>query len=165
MRRLAACRRAMALALALTLPLSAQAQVQASDTVTVKPVPAVAKVGKWVLLGATLGMGLLAASSHDKAESAYDDLEQYCASDQSRCDLNSGGTYIDPTAEGYYQESIRYDQHARRWFIGGEVALLGAAALFIWEFTRPHEKPDNIPFEPEFQVGPANTRLGVRVSF
>ena len=163
MRGLTARRRAMAMMLALTLPLSAQAQ--AGDTVTVKQVPAVAKVGKWVLLGATLGMGLLAASSHDKAESAYDDLEQYCAPDQSRCDLNSGGTYIDPTAESYYQESIRYDRHARRWFIGGEVALLGAAALFIWEFTRPHEKPDNIPFEPEFQVGPANTRLGVRVSF
>ena len=151
------------LLLILLSPVAARAQER--DTVTVKQVPAIAKAGKWVLLGATLGMGLLAASSHDKAESAYGDLEQYCAPDRSRCDLNSGGTYVDPTAENFYQESVSYDQHARRWFLGGEVALLGAAALFIWEFTRPHDRPEDIPFEPELRVGPTGTRMGLRVAF
>ncbi|MDH4132444.1 MAG: hypothetical protein OEV95_11635, partial [Gemmatimonadota bacterium] len=127
-------------------------------------VPVVARVGKWVALGAALGMGLMAASSHDKAESAYGDLEQYCAPDRTRCDLTGGGKYADPVAEQFYQSSLRYDRHARRWFVGGEVALLGAVGLFIWEFTRPHDRPDNIPFQPEFRAGPSGTRLGVRLS-
>ena len=147
--------------LILALPVSAPGQT--ADTLSVHQVPAIAKVGKWALLGAALGMGLMAASSHDKAESAYGDLEQYCAPDRTRCDLTSGGEYVDPAAEQFYQSSVRYDRHARRWFIGGEVALLGAVGLFIWEFTRPHDRPDNIPFEPEFRVGPAGTRLGVRL--
>ena len=155
--------RGISLALALGLPASALAQER--DTNTVKQVPTIAKAGKWVLLGATLGMGLLAASSHAEAEAAYDDLEQYCAPDRSRCDLNSGGTYIDPTTENLYQESIRYDRHARRWFLGGEVALLGAAALFIWEFTRPDESPENIPFEPEFRVTGRSVFLGGSIGF
>jgi len=149
--------------LPLILALPGSARGQAADTLSPHQVPAIAKVGKWALLGAALGMGLMAASSHDKAESAYSDLEQYCAPDRSRCDLTGGGKYADPAAEQFYQSSLRYDRHARRWFIGGEVALLGAVGLFIWEFTRPHDRPDNIPFEPELRAGPSGTRLGIRL--
>ena len=155
----------MLMILALLPALPGNARGQAADTLSARQVPVIAKAGKWVALGAALGMGLLAASSHDKAESAYGDLEQYCAPDRRRCDLTGSGTYADPVTEGFYQTSLRYDRHARRWFIGGEVALLGAVGLFIWEFTRPHDRPDNIPFEPEFRVGPAGTRLGVRLAF
>jgi hypothetical protein len=149
--------------LTLILVVPGSAGGQAADTLSSHRVPVAAKVGKWALLGAALGMGVMAASSHDQAESAYSDLEQYCAPDRSRCDLTGEGKYADPAAEQFYQSSLRYDRHARRWFIGGEVALLGAVGLFIWEFTRPHDRPDNIPFEPEFQVGPAGTRLGIRL--
>ena len=43
--------------------------------------------------------------------------------------------------------------------------MLGAAALFIWEFTRPKALPENIPFEPELEVGARETRLSLRVAF
>ena len=53
----------------------------------------------------------------------------------------------------------------RRWLIGGEAALLGAAALFVLEFTRKTHKPDNIPFEPEIRSLRDATGLGVRVAW
>jgi hypothetical protein len=151
--------------LPLILALPGGAWGQTADSLQVHRVPVAAKVGKWVALGAALGMGLMAASSHDKAESAYGDLEQYCAPDRTRCDLTGGGEYADPVAEQFYQSSLRYDRHARRWFVGGEVALLGAIGLFIWEFTRPHDRPDNIPFQPEFRIAPSGARLGAHIAF
>lgn len=152
-------------ATALLLLVASPALGQQPDSVTVRPVPRVAKVGKWVLLGATLGMGLLAAKSHDRAEAAYDDLEAYCAVDRRRCDLTPGGKYIDPVTEGLYQSSLDYDSQARRWFLGGEVALLGAAAMFIWEFSKPHDRPDDIPFDPEIRVTREAVRLGGSLAF
>jgi hypothetical protein len=54
---------------------------------------------------------------------------------------------------------------ARGWLIGGETALAGAAALFIWELTRPKGRPRNIPFEPEVRSMRGATGLGLRLAF
>lgn len=127
--------------------------------------PAV-KYGKWVMLAGSIGMNYLAVRAHDRAESSFNVLESRCGEVQARCTLGPSGTYADPEIEDLYQASLRYDRRARLWLIGGETALAGAAALFVWELTRPKRRPDNIPFEPEVRsLRAGGTGLGVRLAF
>jgi hypothetical protein len=122
--------------------------------------------GKWLLLAGSVGMNYLAVRSHNRADDAFDALRSQCNAVRERCALGPGGTYADPEVENLYQTSLRYDRRARRWLIGGETALAGAAALFIWELARPKTRPDNIPFEPEvrsFRGG--ETGVGLRMAF
>ena len=127
--------------------------------------PAV-KYGKWLLVAGSIGMNYLAVRAHDNAEDAYNALESRCLSAPDRCALGPGGVYLDPEIESFYQTSIGYDRQARRWLFGGETALVGAAALFIWELTRPKSRPGNIPFEPEVRsLRGGETGLGLRLGF
>jgi hypothetical protein len=123
------------------------------------------KYGKWVLAAGALGLNYLAAKDHDRAEENFDALEQRCLGDNRLCDLNASGRYGDAGSEALYQESIRYDRRARRWLFGGEAALLGSAAIFVWELTRRTSKPDNIPFEPEVRSLNRATGIGFRLEF
>jgi len=111
-------------------------------------------------------MNYLAVRAHDRADEVFDLIEAECSIGQQRCALGPGGGYADPALENLYQTSLRYDRRARLWLIGGETALVGSAALFIWELARPKNRPDNIPFEPEMRVMPAGrTGLGLRMAF
>lgn len=126
----------------------------------------VVKYGKWALLAGAIGMNYLAVQAHDRADNVFDLIEAECSTDQQRCALGAGGGYADPALEDLYQTSLRHDRRARLWLIGGESALVGSAAMFIWELARPKSRPDNIPFEPEMRVMPAGrTGLGLRVAF
>jgi hypothetical protein len=126
----------------------------------------VVKYGKWALLAGAIGMNYLAVRAHDRADNVFDIIEAECSADQQRCALGSGGGYADPALEDLYQTSLRFDRRARMWLIGGETALVGSAAMFIWELARPKNRPDNIPFEPEMRAMPAGrTGLGLRVAF
>jgi hypothetical protein len=124
------------------------------------------KYGKWVLAAGALGMNYLASQAHERAEDQFHLLESRCAPpDQSRCDLDPNGRYLDGDSELLFQQSLRYDRQARRWLFGGESALLGAAAMFVWELARHSPKPDNIPFEPEVRSLREGTGVGVRIKF
>ncbi len=127
--------------------------------------PAV-KYGKWVLLAGSIGMNYLAVRAHNRAEDSFDVLESRCGEAQARCALGPSGTYTDPEIESLYQTSLHHDRRARLWLIGGETALAGAAALFVWELTRPKGRPDNIPFEPEVKMMRGGTTgVGLRMQF
>jgi hypothetical protein len=123
------------------------------------------KYGKWVLVAGSVGMNYLAIRAHGRAEDTFDALESRCLEVRARCDIGPGGSYLDPEIEALYQSSLRHDRIARGWLIGGESALAGAAALFVWELTRPKGRPDNIPFEPEVRSMRGGTGLGFRVPF
>ena len=60
---------------------------------------------------------------------------------------------------------MRNDNRARGWLLSGELTLIGTAGLFVWELTRPKDRPRNIPFEPMMTVTPVSTRLGVAAHF
>ena len=122
------------------------------------------KYGKWAVLAGSLGMNYLALRSHNRADDAFNALKAVCI-DRSRCDLGPDGSYLDPESENLYQSSLRYDRIARGWLLGGEAALAGSAALFVWELTRPKGRPGNIPFEPEVRSMRWGTGLGFRVPF
>src|SRR5688572_10782141 len=144
-------------ALLLLLSLAGRADAQGLS-------PAV-KYGKWLLLAGSIGMNYLAVREHNRADDAFDALRASCFPLTSRCALEPGGRYADPAIEDLYQTTLRHDRRARYWLIGGETALAGAAALFIWELARPKRRPDNIPFEPEVRALRAATGLGMRVEF
>jgi hypothetical protein len=129
------------------------------------PSPPLVKWGKWALLGGAVTMNLLAADAHDDANDVFATIEGRCAVDETRCYTGDDGTYFDAETEELYQQTLRHDRRARGWLVGGQGALLGAAALFIWEFTRPKSLPDNIPFEPEVEVGARETRVSLRLAF
>jgi hypothetical protein len=143
-------------------PLQAQ---QADDSLVRRPSPALVKYGKWAVVAAAIGMGFKAASAHDDADRAFNRLNDYCFSQPSGCPQSPGGKYLDPIAERYYQQSLSGDRSARSWLLGGEAALLGAAGMFVWELTRPKSLPKNIPFNPELQWSPQQTRLKGSVRF
>jgi hypothetical protein len=149
----------------LNLPAAIPTAAQQLDSSTVHTGPVVVKYGKWVTLAAAVGMGIKAATAHHSADQAFTKLTRYCGADSFRCAQGSGGAYVDPVAEGYYQTSLHQDNRARRWLVGGEVALLGTAGLFVWELTRPRGPPRNIPFEPSLDLTPGMTRLGLRAAF
>jgi hypothetical protein len=113
----------------------------------------------------SIGMNYYALRAHNRADDNFDALEARCLQSESRCILGSDGRYLDPEIEGFYQMSLHYDRVARGWLFGGETALAGAAALFIWELTRPKGRPKNIPFEPEVRSLWQATGVGFRVPF
>jgi hypothetical protein len=125
----------------------------------------VVKYGKWLLVAGSAGMNYFALRAHERADDAYDALEAQCLATHARCALGAQGQYLDSEIEGLYQTSLREDRRARGWLIGGEAALAGAAALFIWELTRPKGRPPNIPFEPEVRTMRGGTGLGLRLAF
>ena len=122
------------------------------------------KYGKWLVLAGSAGMNYLAIRAHNRADDAFGALRSRCQV-HARCDVGPDGSYLDPVTEDLYQSSLRYDRIARGWLIGGETALAGAAALFVWELTRPKGRPENIPFEPEVRSLRGGTGLGLRVAF
>jgi hypothetical protein len=154
--------RAVGLVLALGLaafPVSARAQDSATGS------GPLIKYGKWVLAAGAVGMNYLAARAHDRADDRFNLLEQRCFDDQTLCNLDASGHYVNGDSERFYQESLRYDRQARRWLFGGETALVASAAMFVWELTRHTAKPDNIPFEPEVRSLRQATGIGIRVGF
>jgi hypothetical protein len=148
-------KRALSAAVVLLL-LAGQAQAQGISPLV--------KYGKWAVLAGSVGMNYLALRSHNRADDAFNTLKALCV-DRSRCNLGPDGSYLDPASENLYRSSLRYDRIARGWLIGGEAALAGAAALFVWELTRPKGRPGNIPFEPEVRSRQWGTGLGLRVPF
>jgi hypothetical protein len=127
--------------------------------------PPLVKYGKWLLAAGAVGMNLLADRAHDQADEAFDQIEDACLDDSLRCIVNVEGQYADPAIEALYQTSLHEDRVARRWLILGETALVGAAAMFVWELTRKSHEPDNIPFEPEVRSLRQATGVGVRVAW
>ena len=149
--------RALLLLLGLLTALAPAAHAQRSSPLV--------KYGKWVLAAGAVSMNLLAASAHDDAEDAFDTIEDACFADRLRCLINVEGRYADAEMEALYQRSLHKDRAARRWLILGETALLGAAAMFVWELTGKQHEPDNIPFEPEVRSLRQATGVGLRVAW
>ena len=149
-------RAALLLVLILTVPLKLTAQ-EVSPWI---------KYGKWGLLVVTVGFNLAASEANERANSSFDALTDRCFEDPQLCILDDSGQYTDADSEALYQSTVRLDTSARRFLIAGQTALLGAAAMFIYEFTRPPGTPDdNIPFVPRVQEMREGVGVGFEVRF
>ncbi|MBC7789290.1 MAG: hypothetical protein H7Z74_05055 [Anaerolineae bacterium] len=114
------------------------------------------RLAKWVLLGAAVGFGAFAVSQSQRADDNYAELGQLCREEQERC-ASDGNSYADARAEQLYQRAVSADRRAHQAIIGGEVTLLGSAALFIYDLRNRRGPPD-IPY-------PANSRAATGYGF
>lgn len=158
-----------AVLMALALPLRAQETDFARDW------RRVARVGKWVLAGATVALGIYAYAEHGAAERAHDDLRDRCDSAPAAC-IVIDGRYSDVESEALHQRAVRHDRRARTGILAGQITLLGGVALFLYDL-RNDGGPDNIPYPSPWrraQKAPApgasvlrdrTLILGARVSF
>ena len=129
-------------------------------------IPPIVKYGKWALLAGSAGLNLLALHNHHLADDTFAQLSEICTgADHSRCLTGAGGAYLDPGAEAIYQSAISADRRARNWLIAGETALLGSAAMFVWELSRPKGRDPNIPFTPRVSVLGNRTMIGLTIPF
>lgn len=129
-------------------------------------VPTLAKYGKWALLAGSIGFNLRALHEHHLADDTFAQLNDLCtAAEHSRCLTDETGVYLDPVTEGIYQSSLRSDRRARLWLVAGETVLLGSAAIFVWELSRPSGPDPNIPFTPRVGMIGDRTTLGIAIAF
>jgi len=146
------------------LPLPAQTPVRQG-----RPGWTPVRVAKWVLLGVAGGFAAYALSHSTRAENAYTELRHVCDREPDRCRLE-GGRYTDQGTEQLYRNATREDRRAQVGIFGGQVALLGSAALFIYDL-RNGRGPVNIPYpSPSRAPGPATPAapglgVGLRLSF
>lgn len=127
--------------------------------------PAAVKYGKWGAAALFAAFTAAGAVEHDAAESRFRSLEAWCLS-TGPCTLGPDGRYSSPEAESRYQAVISRDHAARAWFLSGQIAMGGAAALFIIELLHVRGTT-NIPYSGlVVQPGRAGTtNVGLRVPF
>ena len=109
------------------------------------------RVAKWGLLAAAVGIGAYALRASDDAADAYDALRALCLEAPTRCD-HRGGAYTDPAAEELYDGALRADRRAQMAIFGGQAALLGGVALFIYDL-RGDRGPPTIPYPGRGSAG------------
>ncbi len=121
------------------------------------------KWGKWAAAAAAVGFTALGVRQHNAGDAAFTDLINYCRTNV--CTLTPAGRYADPQAESRYQRVVRDDRSARAWLIGGQVAAIGSAVLWVLQLRSARE-PANIPYSGLVVATDARgARLGWRIAF
>lgn len=138
-------RRAVVAGIALAL-----AAAPAAAQVDIAPAPVESgwtktRVAKWALLAAAVGFGTYALVETGRASDYYGELRAHCQSDPEACRLNDG-RYVDAYAESLFDEATAADRRARVGIIGGQVTLLGSAALFVYDLRNGRGGPSDIPY-------------------
>jgi hypothetical protein len=145
------------LACALAAPLRAQTAPPAR-----RETPFAIMWGKWATAALAVGFTALGVHQHNAGDAAYTSLINYCR-DAGPCPLAPDGRYANPQAEAMYQRVVRNDRSARGWLIGGQVAAVGSAVLFVLQLSRNREPP-NIPYSGLLvESGAHGARLGWRI--
>jgi hypothetical protein len=126
--------------------------------------------GKWTTAVAAIGLTVLAAREHDRANQSWQQLLSLCHADNAACQLRSDGRYVDYQAELYYQQTVYYDHRARHRILGAQISVLTSATLFILDLRHHGGNPPNIPFNGsrlQLTAEPLGdgARLGLRVNF
>ena len=105
------------------------------------------RIAKWSMVGASVGAALYGLSNNQRADDAYEGLEQMCQADLVRCAARTpAGAYSDPVLESEFQEIRRLDRRARTGLLVGQAAVASAVVLFILDL-RNGRPPPNIPYD------------------
>lgn len=147
------------------LPLLVISALAAPGPMAAQQVSPWIRYGKWATLALSVGLNLKAADAHGQANASFRQIERRCFEDVRLCATDASGRYTDAESERLYQRSLQHDRASGRWLLAGETALLGAAAMFIWELTRPKGPDENIPFVPRVQELHQRVGVGVEVRF
>jgi hypothetical protein len=150
------CAVSLALAAVLAGPLHAQPAPQAEHAT-----PFAIRWGKWGAAALAVGFTALGVHQHNDGDAAYRELIARCQI--IPCPIASNGRYADAAAEAIYQRVVRDDRSARAWLVGGELAAVGGAVLFILELSTNREPP-NIPYSGlVLESDTRGTRVGWRI--
>jgi hypothetical protein len=156
-------RRAVVIAAAMAAAAAASSPVRAQQAEPARQASPMIKWGKWAAAAAAASFTALGIRQHNAGDAAFRDLVAYCRT--TLCALTPQGRYADPQAEARYQRVVRDDRSARAWLIGGQVAAIGSALLFVLELRHGREPP-NIPYSGLMvESGADGARLGWRVVF
>jgi hypothetical protein len=138
---------------------------RAQEPRTTRDWRSLAHVGKWVLAGATVALGVYAYSEHNAAERVQRQLRERCDGTPESCTVVEG-RYGDPESEALHQRAVSHDRRARTGIVAGQITLLGGVALFLYDL-RGDGGPDNIPYpSPRRSILRDRTLiLGARVPF
>ena len=126
--------------------------------------------GKWTAAAAALGLTILAAHEHDRANSRWQHLLALCDQDNTACEVGADGRYLNAQAELDYQQTLHLDHRARSRLLGAQVSLLASATLFILDLRHREGSPPNIPFggshlEVTAEPRGDGARVGIRFDF
>jgi hypothetical protein len=124
----------------------------------------VSHYGKWLALAGAAGLTAVAIMRNQDADQVYDGLAELCRAGGDTCVLNLEGAYINPDAERLYQETLRLDSQARKWMLGGQVALVTAGTMFVIDLVAGTKRPKNIPYAP-LEYFADGRGVGLRVRF
>jgi len=163
-------RRALALGLAAQVGLSIGAGAQETPATPAARgwSRSIVHYGKWATAATAVGLTILAARENASAQDNWRALTALCRGDNAACQLRTDGRYVDYDAELLYQRTAYYDRRARSRLLGGQVALLASAALFIMDLRHQGGNPPNIPLHGlQMMAEPAGdgARIGVRLPF
>jgi hypothetical protein len=126
--------------------------------------------GKWTTAAAAVGLTIMAAHEHDRANQSWNRLLALCRADNAACQLRSDGRYVEYQAELDYEQTLYYDHRARHRILGAQLSVLTSATLFILDLRHHGGNPPNIPFNGsrlELTAEPRGdgARVGMRVNF
>lgn len=154
----------VALLLCAAIASAASAQNTAPGPIPVQQagseVPFAVRWGKWGAAALFLGFTAAGLVEHQAADNDFEALRQFCIT-SGACQIGSDGRYLDARAEQRYATVVHGDRVARAMFISGQVALAGAAALFVVELMK-EKGTRNIPYSG-LLVAPS--RDGLRVGW
>ena len=105
------------------------------------------RLAKWSMVGVSIGAALYGFSNNQRADDAFEGLEEMCQADLLRCAARTpSGAYVDPVLESEFQEIRRLDRRARTGLLVGQAAVASAVVLFILDL-RNGRPPPNIPYD------------------
>ena len=153
----------MLLSASMCVPLLGRPAVAQTDSTASAAyhIPPAIKWGKWAAAALAVGATAFGVHQHNAGNNAYADLVEYCGG--VTCSIGPDGRYVDARAEATYQRVVRNDRSARVLIVGGQLAALGSAVLFVMEL-RHRTGPPNIPFNGLMvESSQGVTRVGFRV--
>lgn len=126
--------------------------------------------GKWTTAAAAVGLTILAAREHDRANDHWQQLLALCNQSNATCAIGPDDRYVSSQAELDYQQTLYFDRRARHRLLGAQLSLLTSATLFILDLRHRGGNPPNIPFhgarlEPTAEPLGDGARVGMRIAF
>jgi len=109
---------------------------------------AAAHYGKWAVAAGAVAFTALAIEQHRHSNDAWNNLIAICNGNSQLCAVGPDGRYRNYQSEYYYQLAVYYDHRARWRLMAGQVSLLAAVGLFVYDLKGQSPTPHNQPVHP-----------------
>ena len=104
--------------------------------------------GKWAVAAGAVAFTALAIEQHRHSNAAWNNLIAICNTNSQLCTVGPDGRYQNYQSEYYYQLTLYYDHRARWRLVAGQVSLLAAVGMFVYDLKGRSTTPPNQPVHP-----------------